>query len=138
MSVRVWMGVLGAIVMLMLLVPVVCGEAGSNFLQNSTPQPGNSDKDYVDGELIVMFQPTISSDPVQMWEVTGRVHASVGGNMKRDLGRAGNSRVQLVKLPQGMSVEEGAARYAKNPFVLYAEPNHRLHITADTRRSPVS
>ncbi len=74
---------------------------------------------YVSGEILVQFK---SNTPTFLIE---GLHAAIGAVKKRNLDRRGG--LQQVKLPNGMTVEEGIARYRKNSNVDYAEPNYLRH-----------
>lgn len=74
---------------------------------------------YVPGEVLVRFKPGVSKYFV------GSAHASVGSHVIQTF--KVTDRLQLARVPQGMSVEETVNAYRSNPDVLYAEPNYIVH-----------
>jgi large repetitive protein len=94
--------------------------------ESVSTQPGGG---YVPGEVLVKFK---SETPAVIEQ---GVHAAMGAVRKRELGLRGG-RVTQVRLPHGMTVEEGVTRYRNNANVEYAEPNylrHTLVVPNDTR-----
>ncbi len=69
---------------------------------------------YKEGELIVKFK---SNREVLSQAVHGKLGARVVKNLYK-------GQLQLVKLPPGMSLEEGIRKYRQDPNVEYAEPNY--------------
>ncbi len=76
---------------------------------------------YVPGEILVKFKSETSD------VAADGVHAAMGAVKKRNLDRRGGGGLQQVRLPNGMMVEEGVARYRNDPHVEYAEPNYLRH-----------
>ena len=76
---------------------------------------------YVEGELLVKFQAGASPQRPRM------ANAQVGARMIRDFAPL---HWQHVRLPKGMSVSEGLARYRKLPGVLAAQPNYTYKLVA--------
>src|SRR5687768_2662341 len=79
-------------------------------------------KNYTDGELLVKF----IDGPYSM--TTDRAHAQTGATVLQNFDPLG---WQLVKLPAGLSVDEGLAAYRKNSDCLLAQPNFTYQIYLD-------
>lgn len=75
---------------------------------------------FAEGELLVRWRDG---------RAASRAHASARARLVRRVAPLGLDR---VRLPRGASVEEEARRYAREPGVLYAEPNWILRKTAAT------
>jgi len=71
---------------------------------------------YVEGEIIVKFK-TEKELSAQS------IHKQMGAQVIKSV-RLRSKRLDLVRLPKGMSVEEGIRLYKQNPDVEYAEPNY--------------
>lgn len=83
--------------------------------------------EFVPGELIVRFKPTVGSQARAA--LLKRFGASVGRNL-------GLPDLALVRLAAGSRVAAAAAAFARDPQILYAEPNYYRRISAtpnDTR-----
>ena len=74
---------------------------------------------YKEGELLVKFKPTVSVQTARA------VHQQVGSSQLKKFRLID---VELVKLPEHLTVEEGIALYKGNPNVAYAEPNHLCRV----------
>lgn len=72
---------------------------------------------YVPGELLVRFKPGVATSS------ESAVHAKHKARVLRKIAKA---RVQRVKLPPGLSVEQAVRLYKQNPNVEYVGPNHTL------------
>jgi subtilisin family serine protease len=70
---------------------------------------------YKPGELIVRFKAGVTHNR------SAAVHAKYATQVVREYRIPSN--LQLVKVPQGMTVENAIADYQRDPDVLYAEPN---------------
>jgi thermitase len=73
----------------------------------------SAEADIVPGEVLVKFRP---GTPAQ---VVAEVHRQNGGRVKEEIP---GIAVQLVLVPPGQERARAAA-YARNPHVLFAEPN---------------
>jgi subtilisin family serine protease len=76
---------------------------------------------YKEGELLVKFR-----DTAPRGAAAREIHAR-GGLSLKEFPRLGLHR---VRLPHGMSVAEGMAKFYENPDVEYVEPNYRVHASA--------
>lgn len=72
---------------------------------------------YKEGELLIKFK-------------TGAAHNSVGASVLKKF--ALMPEVELVKLPEGVSVSNAVVQYMSDPNVEYAEPNYIRHIYSVT------
>ena len=77
--------------------------------------------DYVKGEVIVKYKEGVTEE-----RVIG-LHQRMNAIKKRDIP---NLRIQSVKIPDDMSVEDAIAQYKNDPDVEYAEPNYILRAYA--------
>jgi len=71
---------------------------------------------YREGELIVRFKAGVVKGS------SLKVHKSIGAAVKKQ--SAFVSTLELVKLPEGLSVKDAIALYMANPDVVSAEPNY--------------
>jgi hypothetical protein len=127
------------------LAQIVPPDAGnSTAKQNITIAPSNqsvniSNGSYVEGELHVRFDPAVYNSTGMIEGASMKAHAAIGSLLLN--GYDGLPGLQLVRLPAGMTVEEGIAYYKKIPGVLYAEVNSIYSIEnsptkANTTQSP--
>ena len=70
---------------------------------------------WVPGELIVQFEPDATRSERR------ELHAARGATVKE---RIAALRIEVVKLPRGVSVREALRAYARDPDVALAEPNY--------------
>lgn len=85
-------------------------------------------------ELIVKFEPEYfersdgTLDELIMKEVELEIHGSIHAVVLSDLVEFGMPGLQLVRLPEEMSLEDGIAYYEAFPEVRFAEPNYQISI----------
>lgn len=77
--------------------------------------------DYVKGEVIVKYKKDVPDERIN------GLHQRMNAIKKRDIP---NLRIQSVKIPDDMSVEDAIAQYKNDPDVEYAEPNYILRALA--------
>ena len=88
-------------------------------------------------ELIVRFEPEYfelsdgTLNALAMEEAEFKAHSAIGATVLSDLTEIGMPGLQLVKLPDGMSLEEGIAHYESLSGVRFAEPNYQISISSD-------
>jgi len=70
---------------------------------------------YVPGEVLVKFQENVSREAAQS------LHEQVGSKVIKRLKRI---NVDLVRIPEGWTVEKAIEVYQADPGVEYAEPNY--------------
>lgn len=75
---------------------------------------------YKPGEVIVKFRKGVVQTQA------AELHRSLGAQVIREL--KGFRGVELVRLPEGVSVKEAIQQYMENPAVEYAEPNYLYRI----------
>lgn len=88
--------------------------------ENLTPAIPSSDQ-YVQGELLVRFNPEAFPNMNALNALSMQAHAAIGA-VKIDEFR-GIPGLEQVRLPPAMSVQDGIAYYKAIPTVMYAEPN---------------
>lgn len=86
---------------------------------------GNNVKaaEYVPGEILVKYKDLTRTSSIKS------LHSRAGSVRKKEFTKI---RVEHVKLPSHMSVEEAVEYYRLDPNVEYAEPNYIVHMDAVT------
>lgn len=118
--------------LLLILVLSACGsEKSANVSSDSSIQTSNAKISaqsiisqmekgkYADGELLVKFKSGVVSSS------SLKAHQAVGASVTKKFSIVHN--LELVKLPQGLSVKDAITRYMSDPDVEYAEPNYIKH-----------
>lgn len=108
-------------VVAVLALGLLAGAAQAEVLA-ANPAPGKGRERVLPGQVVVQFG--------EGWDDTRMATAlrEVGG---RELWRSRFSRgLRVVGLPEGMSVEQGVARFAGLPGVEFAEPNYLRKLAA--------
>ena len=88
-------------------------------------------------ELIVRFEPESFELPdgtlnaLAMEEAELKAHSAINATVLSDLTEIGIPGLQLVRLPDDMSLEEGIAHYESLPGVRFAEPNYQISLSSD-------
>lgn len=77
-----------------------------------------SGSDYVEGQLLVRFKPEAADN----FFIRTMAHARIGAGVVKDFSPM--EGLQLVKLPEGLSVAEAVEKYNADSHVLYAEPDY--------------
>lgn len=75
-------------------------------------------QDYAPGEIIVRYKADVS-ETAAIRSLSARGGERIGGLERRN--------THFVRLPAGTTVEKALEEYRKDPDVLYAEPNYRVH-----------
>ncbi len=83
--------------------------------------PVHAEYPFVENEIIVRYRPGVSESSV-IHSFSARGESRFGGIPKRNL--------HFVRLPKGTGVKESLEKYRKDPEVLYAEPNYKVHALA--------
>jgi subtilisin family serine protease len=97
------------------MLPLAAHAASATFVA-----PGAAAQQYVPGEMLVKFKPTVSAQ-------SGRAAvAAIGGSVQQIL----NGNMMLVKLPAGQDAAAAASAYSSASNVEYAQPNYIYHATA--------
>ncbi len=98
--------------------------SGAIIILSVLPSFGKTGRhEYVPGEILVRFKD--SADTVTI----NRLHTFRKAVNKKDFRPL---RLQQIKLPDNMSVEEAVEYYRSDPNVEYAEPNYIVHALATT------
>ncbi len=119
---------------LFLAVIVLAQTAPSEAVNNTTAIPGDNKTTaptppntttatYVQGELLVQFNPSAFPNNQSMQAASMQANAAIGAVMKTDYTQQGMPGLELVSLPPGMSIEKGISYYQSIPTVKYAEKN---------------
>jgi subtilisin family serine protease len=77
---------------------------------------------YREGEVLVKFRSGVQASS------SLKVHDAVGASAVKRY--AGVSNLELVELPEGLSVKDAVVQYMSDPNVEYAEPNYVRHVAA--------
>ncbi len=72
---------------------------------------------YVEGEVLVKIKDSIHSSNLKS------LHATMGSRVLHAT-KLRDGELQLIRLPQGMKVEDAIKLYNQSPYVEYAEPNY--------------
>lgn len=82
---------------------------------------GQKRAEYVPGEILVKFKPRVPAASI------ARLNYQLAATKIRDISLI---RVQHLKIPEDISVEEAVGMYQDNPEVEYAQPNYIYHTLA--------
>jgi hypothetical protein len=126
--------VLTLIAGLFLAVIVLAQTAPSEAVNNTTVMPGDNKTtsptppntttaSYVQGELLVQFNPSTFPNNQSMQAYSMQANAAIGAVVKTDYSQQGIPGLELVVLPPGMTIEQGISYYQSLPTVKYAEKN---------------
>ncbi len=96
---------------------LVCIFFLSSVTEGHFPVESN-DRAYVEGEVIVKFKDSVLG-------VQTLIHQQIGAEVRRTLAR---SNIELIRLPENLSVYEAVQYYLSHPEVEYAEPNYILSV----------
>lgn len=97
---------------------------------NATPE------NYVQGELLVRFNPAAFPNLNALNAIAMQSHATIGAVQKEEFKDI--SGLELVLLPPSMNVQEGIAYYQSIPTVMYAEKNAIYSIANATSQGNAS
>jgi len=99
----------------------------SSEVHPNVSSPSRRRPAYVSGELLVKFKPSVRRKAAEFYRT------QLGVITKRTLKQI---NVQLVQLPEDMSVEEALEIYRNDPSVEYAEPNYYRYLMRTTPNDP--
>jgi subtilisin family serine protease len=88
------------------------------FIFSPWTPPAAAQQDYVEGEILVRYKAGVSESVV--------AHSLSAKGAGR-LGGVERLNIQFVRLPAGQGVKDALTEYRRDPDVLYAEPNYRVH-----------
>ena len=83
---------------------------------------------YTKDVVLVRFKPEkleARTNSTVIPDVAASAHAKVGATVVEEF--KGVPGLQLVRLPEGVTVPDAVATYRQNPNILYAEPNYIRH-----------
>ncbi len=108
---------------------LLSGISGAAIIILSILAFGNNVKasEYVPGEILVKYKDLTRTSSISS------LHSRVGSVRKKEFTKI---RVEHVKLPSHMSVEEAVEYYKLDPNVEYAEPNYIVHMDASPPVNP--
>lgn len=93
----------------------------SNSSNITTSTLSTNSTNYKKCEIFVRFKST-SSNKANLEEIAQKVNLQIGATVLKKYSEV--SGLELVKIPENMSLQTALAKYTKNPNVLYAEPNY--------------
>lgn len=119
------------------LVLVLAQTAPSDSIKNTTTLPGenqtttptnqtpanNTAAPYVQGDLLVRFNTSAFPNNESMQAASMQANAAIGAVMITDYSSQGINGLELIRLPPGMTTQEGISYYQRFPSVMYAEVN---------------
>ncbi|NLA25752.1 MAG: S8 family serine peptidase, partial [Bacteroidales bacterium] len=79
---------------------------------------------YKPGSIIVRFKPDVAGSPGRLAEISDAVHTKQNSIVTMDYSDIGLPGMQVLQLPEDITVAEAVAAYSRDPNVLYAEPNY--------------
>jgi subtilisin family serine protease len=91
---------------------------------------------YAAGEVIVRYNYEKIKSTTLMNEYSTRINAKIGAVVLQDLSSKNLPGMQLVQIPNSISVTDAIAEYEKSPDVLYAEPNYIYYLSSITPDDP--
>jgi len=103
-----------AVVVMAIIFLSGCKEEEMVALQVSV---ADSNASYKSGEVIVVYKREVRKSAIDT------LHRQCGASVKKELFKNGSKRIDLVKLPASMSVEEAIKYYQQRPEVESVEPN---------------
>jgi thermitase len=77
----------------------------------------------VKNELIIQFKPELTNDPISFATISNATSSGINATIVEDYGGIGMPGIQLIRLPENVSVESAIQYYLSCPAILYAEPN---------------
>ena len=93
-------------------------------------------REYAKDQVIVRYNSNRFQNAKAMNAHIASSNAKIGARVHKDFSHAGLSGMQVVTLPENISVADAIAEYQKNPDVLYAEPNYIYSMSAVTPSDP--
>ncbi len=96
--------------------------AGPPLQSNSVKPAHLSTTEYVKDTILVRFKPEAVEDKVVAPNVAAATHAKTGATVIEEYKAVPG--LQLVTLPEGVTVSDAIATYRQDPKVLYAEPDY--------------
>lgn len=88
-----------------------------------------ADEAFFEGELLVRFAPQADRTWPNLNQKNAILAGLGGGNVEHEYEIVRG--LSLVRLPAGMSVEDGLRRYNGGDGILYAEPDYMVELTSD-------
>jgi thermitase len=114
-------------------LPEITGNSQASAVSITKSSDGRK---YLSDQVIVRYNSKQFPNADVMSTYTAKSNAKIGAHVHKDFSSAGLSGMQVVTLPENISVDEAIAEYQKNPDVLYAEPNYVYQISAITPNDP--
>jgi subtilisin family serine protease len=102
----------------------------SQSLSSSTP--------YVPGELIVHYNLKPTSQIQSIEQLNNVVLKDSGAKVIKDLSSSTLPGLQLVKIPDNVSVQEAIKSFENSPYVQFAEPNYIITLKDQVEAKPFS
>jgi len=93
-------------------------------------------QEYVARQVIVRYNTSNFQSLGTMNAYITASNEKTGAAVEEDFSNSGLPGLQVVKLPENVSVVDAIAEYLKNPAVLYAEPNYRITLTDAVNQQP--
>lgn len=109
---------------------------GSNITKEADSLINNTSVgQYNQGELLVRFNPEVFPTNGSREASEMQANAAIGAVMITDFTSQGITGLELVRLPQGMTTEQGITYYQSLPTVMYAEVNAVYSIANTTNHN---
>lgn len=104
-----------------LLLSLVSLAQGSGFSEEVVPAVS-----LYDPETVIVRFSALTGDTPTFCSASVNAHSAIDAEVTDDLGELVPG-MQVVALPEGVSVEEAVDYYSKLPGIVYAEPNYYIH-----------
>lgn len=92
---------------------------GTNLTYNQSSNLNNSNT-YQGNEILVRFNTSVSNTNFK--DISSKIHNQIGSTVLKDFSIVNG--LQLVRIPEKMSLAEALGIYRQNSNVIYAEPNY--------------
>ena len=88
--------------------------------------------EYAPGEVLVVYKYQPNLTTAQGQQITAELNGKIGGividTMKMKIDPINYKRIQLIRLPSNVSVQDAVTFYQQNASVEYAQPNYIYYL----------
>ena len=91
-----------------------------SFNQSLNVTDSSNSTNYQQNEILVRFNTSVSNSNLS--EISRKAHQQVGSTVLKEFSEVNG--LQLVRIPENMSLSEALGIYRQNENVIYAEPNY--------------
>jgi parallel beta-helix repeat protein len=98
------------------------------FIENNDEMPIQEDTKgrplYAPDSIIIRYVPETASDMAMMADTANSLSTAYHTTLSHDFSEDGISGMQLINLPEDLTVQEAVDAYENSPYILYAEPDY--------------